>query len=246
MVHKLCQMPMYVHVRVCHCTFPDNPFQKPIQNVVLGANWNVHIWNRLRDCYSRLYTGTLKSGCLQCSTFQRLKFQLKLTWRPFAIGAILILPNPIAKCAQGCSAPRAGLLIKLQVSKSCNTRCTRFTEFLAPIGSENSNLFKWIFTKMAVSMVSDPESEQELAESRKFAFLNKIIWVTRKWPKSRTAKGRWLDCLICRLIRDHNPAHSIHYLWLSIPCRFQAWYSFPSYLLVPASALSRDRWFHSY
>ncbi len=29
---------------------------------------------------------------------------------PFAIGAILKLHNPIAKCAQGCRAPRAGPL----------------------------------------------------------------------------------------------------------------------------------------
>ncbi len=33
---------------------------------------------------------------------------------------------------------------------------------------------------------------------------------------------------ICRLIRDHGPRHTIHYLWLSLPCRFQARCSFPS------------------
>ncbi len=26
---------------------------------------------------------------------------------------------------------------------------------------------------------------------------------------------------IYRLIRDHDPPHAIHYLWLSLPCRFQ-------------------------
>ncbi len=43
----------------------------------------------------------------------------------------------------------------LQAWVKCNT----------PLESENSHFFKWLFTKMAVSMVSDPESEQELAES---------------------------------------------------------------------------------
>ena len=47
----------------------------------------------------------------------------------------------------------------------------------------------------------------------------------------------WLEIII---------QHTIHYLWLSLPCRFQAWYSFPSYLLIPASELSGDRWVHSY
>ena len=37
--------------------------------------------------------------------------------------------------------------------------------WFTPLGSDNSHFFKWLFTKMAVSMVSDPESEQELAES---------------------------------------------------------------------------------
>ncbi len=48
--------------------------RKPIENVALSAKWNVHIWIRLRDCYSRLYTGTLKSPadgrCLQRSNFR--------------------------------------------------------------------------------------------------------------------------------------------------------------------------------
>ena len=37
--------------------------------------------------------------------------------------------------------------------------------WFTPLGSDNSHFFKWLFTKMAVSMVCDPESEQELAES---------------------------------------------------------------------------------
>jgi hypothetical protein len=43
---------------------------------------------------------------------------------------------------------------------------------------------------------------------------------------------------ICRLIRHHDPAHTIHYLWLSLPCWFQDQYSFSSYILVPATELS--------
>jgi hypothetical protein len=35
----------------------------------------------------------------------------------------------------------------------------------APLGSENSHVFKGLFTKMAVSIVSGRESEQELEES---------------------------------------------------------------------------------
>ncbi len=69
-VHTLeLQVVWYVPVR--------NPFPKPIENVVLGAKWNVHIWNRLRDRYSRLYTGTLKSGCLQRSNIRELRISLK-------------------------------------------------------------------------------------------------------------------------------------------------------------------------
>ncbi len=37
--------------------------------------------------------------------------------------------------------------------------------WFTPHGSDTSHFFKCLFTKMAVSMVSDPESEQELAES---------------------------------------------------------------------------------
>jgi hypothetical protein len=38
-----------------------------------------------------LYTGTLKSGCLQRSNFRRLKNQFKIKWRRFAIGALAFL-----------------------------------------------------------------------------------------------------------------------------------------------------------
>ncbi len=36
-----------------------NPFPKPIGNDALSVKWNVHIWNRLWKCSSRLHTGTL-------------------------------------------------------------------------------------------------------------------------------------------------------------------------------------------
>ncbi len=73
-------IPVLVHWRrmmIPIWTLGTNPFPKPIENVALSAKWNVQIWNRLRDCYSRLYTGTLKSGCLQSSNFRRLKINLK-------------------------------------------------------------------------------------------------------------------------------------------------------------------------
>ncbi len=78
-----------------------NPFQKPIENVALSANWNVHIWNWLRECYSRLYTGTQKRCPLQSSNFRWLKIQLKLTWRPFAIGAIFKTPRSHRRMCAG-------------------------------------------------------------------------------------------------------------------------------------------------
>ncbi len=45
---------------------------------------------------------------------------------------------------------------------------------------------------------------------------------------------------ICTLIRDHDPAYTIHYLWLSLPSRFQAQHSFPSYVLVPGNFLHQN------
>ncbi len=55
--------------------FIIHPCPKPDENDALSAKWNVQIWTRLRDCSSRLYTGTLKSGCLQRSNFGRLKIE---------------------------------------------------------------------------------------------------------------------------------------------------------------------------
>jgi hypothetical protein len=44
-------MPVYTLIVIV------NPLLKPIENDALSAKWNVHIWNRLGECYSRLYTG---------------------------------------------------------------------------------------------------------------------------------------------------------------------------------------------
>ncbi len=75
--------------------------QKPIENDVLSAKWNVHIWNRLRECYSSLYTGTLRTYSPQHSNFQGLKFQLKFTWQPFAIVASFKTPQSHSKMCTG-------------------------------------------------------------------------------------------------------------------------------------------------
>ncbi len=177
--------------------------------------------------------------------------------------------------------------------------------WFTPLGSKNSHFFKWLFTKMAVSMVSGWESEQGLEESHlmlKNAWLcfrisssfvgnnpslqihsfskdrgkcnttvnpsmsdfstiltsyNRILADSSHLPSDEAYRQHLSVVLlggnvsilshdICTLISDHDPAHTIHYFWLSLPCRFQARYSFPSYLLIPASELSGDRWVHSY
>ncbi len=54
-----------------------------------------------------------------------------------------------------------------------------------------------------------------------------------KFSLKRDSAGENVSILshhICKLIRDNNPAHTIHYLWLSLTCRFQARHAFPSYL----------------
>ena len=129
-----------------------NPFQKPIKNVALSAKWNVHIWNRLRECYSSFYAETLKTPGPQRSIFRRLKFQLKLTRRPFAIGAIFKTPQSHREMCAG--MPRAArqptysvysvnlVLLDLLSSRS----------LFAPLGSENvtfssDSSWKWQVTQ---------------------------------------------------------------------------------------------------
>ncbi len=75
-------------------------------------------------------------------------------------------PNPIAKCrcAPGCRAPR-------RPTYSVNSVNLVLLDLLGLLSSSRRlevttvTFFKWLFTKMAVSMVTDRESEQELAES---------------------------------------------------------------------------------
>ncbi len=62
----------------------------------------------------------------------------------------------------------------------------------ATVGSEKSHFFKWLFTKMAVSMVSDPEFEQELVES--------LLMVKNTWLCFRTSSS----------FVGNNPSLQIH------------------------------------
>ncbi len=55
------------------------PIPNASQNVVLSAKWNVHIWNRLRECCRRLCTRTLKRYPLQHSKVPSSAFQLPKT-----------------------------------------------------------------------------------------------------------------------------------------------------------------------
>ncbi len=102
----------YILVRTGTDKWPNNPLQKPIENVALSAKWNVHIWNRLtgRDCYSRLYTGTLKTPVFSVPTSEDLK-SMKLETHvaaistPFAIGTILKTSQ--SNCEMRAALPRA-------------------------------------------------------------------------------------------------------------------------------------------
>ncbi len=104
--------------------------------------------------------------CPQSSNFRRLKLQLKLTWRPFAIGAIFkTLQSSQSKMCSGMPrAARRPAYLANSVN-SVNLVLLDLLSLLAPLGSVNSHFFKRLFTKMAVSMVSDRESHLELEES---------------------------------------------------------------------------------
>jgi hypothetical protein len=89
-------------------------------------------------------------------------------WWRFAIGAFLnlkFLPIPLPRNALRNAVRRAPAHQLRKLSKSSITRFTGFTDFFTSLGSDNSHVFKCLSTKMAVSTVSDPESEQELADS---------------------------------------------------------------------------------
>ncbi len=72
----------------------DNPFPnlKPIENVVLSAKWNVHIWTWLRCGCMVVHRGTGTLICQQISVqpwLPKTLNQFKFKWRRFAIGAFL-------------------------------------------------------------------------------------------------------------------------------------------------------------
>jgi hypothetical protein len=118
-----------------------------------------------------------------------------MKWLRFAIGAYLkFLPIPSRNALRDAArrAPAAHQLRKLR--KSGITRFTGFTEVFAPLGnlSDISHFFKCLFTKMAVSMVSDPESEQELAQS------NLML------------KNTWICFRISSSFLGNNPSLQIH------------------------------------
>ncbi len=311
---------------------PVNPFPKPIENVALSAKWNVHIWNRLWKCSSRLYTGTLKTPGLQRSNFRRLKIQLKLTWRPFAIGAIFKIPQSHREMCAGMppAARRPTYSVNSVNLVLLDLLSSRL--WFTPLGSDNSHFFKWLSRKWQspwsvtqnlsrswrraiwcsrtiasvsgchllsyatiphcrftrLSKIEESATRQAMRPSAisppswrvtsQFLLIVLIYQVMKPtynvcpshaiiYRRLATSASPTLDIFstkfslklillggnvsilshdICRLIRDHDPAHTIHYLWLSLPFRFQARYFFRSYLLIPASELSGDRWVHSY
>ncbi len=96
-----------------------NPYQNPNEIVAWSAEWKVHIWNWLRECHSRLYTGTLKTPGLQRSNFRRLKIKLKHSSLLFAIGTVFkITQSNREMCA---AMPRAGRrpTVALRNPKDC-------------------------------------------------------------------------------------------------------------------------------
>ncbi len=151
----------YIHVLV-------QPVPKPIENVALSAKWNVHIWNRLRKCSSRLYTRTLKTPRLQRSNFRRFKFQLKLAWRPFAIGAIFKKNQSHRKMCAG--MPRAARLPAYLVN---SVNSVNLLSLFAPLGSDNSHFSKWLFTQSPRSVT------ENLSRSWRRASWRRSIWCSR-------------------------------------------------------------------
>jgi hypothetical protein len=114
----------------------------------------------------------------QRSNFWRLKFQLKLTWLPFAIGAIFKTPQSHCKMCAGmphfARRPAAVYLANSVNSVNLVLLDLLVLSLLAPLGtwSERIHFFKWLFT--AVSMVSGRESGLELEESH--------LMLKNAWP----------------------------------------------------------------
>ncbi len=126
------------HSRECQAGIPrkffhgiHNPFQKPIENFALSAKWNVHIWNRLRECYSSLYAGTLRTNGSLRSKFRlgRLKFQLELTWQPFALVPFLLsgMPRAARRATYSVNSVNLVLLDLLSSSRLLEVRTVTFS-----------------------------------------------------------------------------------------------------------------------
>ncbi len=95
--------------------------------------------------------------------------------------------------------PRAAHLPPTYLANSVNSVNLVLLDLLssgawAPLGSENSHFFKWLFTTMAVSMVSGRESEQELAA----------------WESHLMLKNAWLCLRISSSSVSNNPSLQIY------------------------------------
>ncbi len=161
----------------------------------------------------------------QPSNFRRLKFQLKLTWRPFAIGAIFKTPQSHREMCAG--MPHAARRPTYSVNSVNLVLLDLLSSKLwfTPDGSDNSHFFKWLSTKMAVSMVSDPESEPELAESHlmlKNAWLCfRIIsssFVGNNQPVSKVCRKWCVKFQTTPSVRTGSPAVIQHSLSEHLKC----------------------------
>ncbi len=128
------------------------------------------------------------SSYVQCSMSPRRR-------RRFAIGAIFKTPQSNREMRSG--MPRAARR-PINLANLVNSVNLVLLDLLssrrwfAPLGSENSHFFKWLFTKMAVSMVRGRESEQELKESHLML------------------KNAWLCFSISSSFVGNNPSLQIH------------------------------------
>ena len=103
--------------------------------------------------------------------FRRLKIELKIKWRLFAIRANFKTPHSNREM-------RASLLrgSRRPTYFACIARlAVQYTSLLhASLVSENSNFFTWLFTKMALSVLGGWEAGQELTGS---PFVLKNAWI---------------------------------------------------------------------
>jgi hypothetical protein len=106
-----------------------------------------HLKSTQRTCYSRLYTGTLRTDwgptVLSVPTSEDLKSNQNTLSCYLPLELFLRIPNPIAKCKPRCRAPDAGMPCKLR--KVGKFRSLSFKRFLVctsswmPLESKNSH-----------------------------------------------------------------------------------------------------------